>query len=130
MSPDKKLVSSFAIYKRLLGYVRRYWLAFLLGIAGTMLSSGTDASVAWFLKPLLDKGFIAKDKLFISWLPLIVVLAFMLRGVAGFMSAYFMAWVGRNVVLQFRQQIFTHLLKLPATFYDNSTSGQLLSIII
>ena len=127
---DKKLESGFQVYKRLLSYVKKYWVAFMLGIIGTILTSGTDASIAWFLKPLLDKGFDERDPVFISWLPLIVIAAFFIRGVAGFVSNYFMARVGRNVVMQFRQEIFQHLLKLPANFYDASTSGQLLSVIV
>jgi subfamily B ATP-binding cassette protein MsbA len=122
--------SGLAIYKRLLGYVRRYWLAFLLGVTGTVLSSGTDAAATGFLKPLLDKGFISRDQHFIHWLPLIILGAFLVRGAASFMSNYYMTRAGRNLVMRFRQEMFQHLLRVPAAFYDHVTSGQLLSAII
>lgn len=123
-------VNGFQTYQRLLQYAKRYWVAFLIGIIGTILLSAADAGFAWVLKPILDKGFIAKDTLFIKWLPLGIVIAFILRGVAGFMSNYFMTSAGRNVVMRFRQDIFAHLLKLPAPFYDNTSSGQLLSTLL
>jgi ATP-binding cassette, subfamily B, bacterial MsbA len=123
-------MTSFQIYKRLLGYIKKSWWAFLLGIFGTILSSGTDASITWSLKPLLDKGFIAKDQSFIHWLPILVIGAFLMRGIASFLSSFFMARVGRNVVFSLRKQVFNHLLQLPADFYDGATSGQLLSLII
>lgn len=130
MNTSTQSRNSFYIYKRLLTYSRRYWLAFLLGILGTMLLSGVDAGFAWGIKPILDKGLIARQPSFMHWLPIIIIGAFLMRGVASFMSNYFMALVGRNVVMQFRQDIFSHLLKLPARFYDRSSSGQLLSAII
>ena len=122
--------NGFQTYRRLLQYAKHYWVAFLIGIIGTILLSAADAGFAWVLKPILDKGFIAKDTLFIKWLPLGIVIAFILRGVAGFMSNYFMTSAGRNVVMRFRQEIFAHLLKLPARFYDNTSSGQLLSTLL
>lgn len=123
-------VTGFQIYRRLITYAKPYWLAFIIGITGTIIMSGADATFAWVLKPLLDKGFIDKDIKFIRWLPLGIVAAFLIRGGAGFLSNYYMTWAGRNVVMQFRREIFAHLLKLPARFYDNTSSGQLLSVII
>lgn len=122
--------SGMQVYKRLLRYAWRFWPAIALGILGTILLSGADAGFTWVIKPILDKGFIARDKAFIRWLPLGIMLAFIVRGAAGFMSNYYMGSAARNVVMRFRQDIFNHLLKMPATYYDNNSSGQLLSALI
>ncbi len=123
-------MQSHVIYKRLLGYSKVYWPAFVLGIIGTMVSSGTDASFAYLIKPLLDKGFIDKDMAFIHWLPFILIFAFLVRNAANFMSNYYMAWAGRSVVTQFRKDLFAHFMRLPASYIDNTSSGQLLSKLI
>jgi len=131
MSKKKsKLNNGVYVYKRLLSYVKPYWFAFGLAIIGNILYSLVDAGFTYMLKPLLNKGFIDKDPAFIHWLPMLVVVAFIVRGGANFLSSYFMAYVGRNVVIDFRKDIFEHLLKLPSSFYDNNSSGQLLSKII
>jgi subfamily B ATP-binding cassette protein MsbA len=124
------MIPGHKIYKRLLTYSKVYWPAFLLGVIGTIISSGTDASFAWLIKPLLDKGFINKDINFIRWLPFILIFAFLIRNAANFMSNYYMAWAGRNVVTQFRKDLFKHYMRLPASYLDNTTSGQLLSKLI
>ena len=67
---------------------------------------------------------------FIHWLPILIFGAFLLRGVASFMADYYMASAGRMIVMRFRQEIFRHLLKIPASFYDHTSSGQILSTII
>jgi len=118
------------IYKRLLTYSKVYWWAFVLGLVGTIISSGTDASFTYLIKPLLDKGFIDKDIEFIRWLPFILIFAFILRNAANFLSNYYMAYAGRSIVTQFRKDLFAHYMKLPASYLDNAASGELLSKLI
>ncbi len=117
-------------YRRLLKATQHYWAAFLIGVLGTVLLSLIDAGFAWLIKPIINKGFIARDAIFIRWLPLIIILIFIIRGLAGFSSTYFINRVARNVVRDFRRAIFNHLLRLPASFYDRNNSGHLLSTII
>ncbi|MEM1244020.1 MAG: lipid A export permease/ATP-binding protein MsbA [Pseudomonadota bacterium] len=117
-------------YKRILGYVKRHWVFFIIGIIGTILSAGIDAGLTWSLKPLLDKGFIDHNQQFISLLPFMVLAAFFLRGFASFLSGFFIQSVGRNVVMQLRKEIFDKLLLLPSRYYDKSTTGEILSKLI
>ena len=55
---------------------------------------------------------------------------FMLRGVASFLSDYYIASASRSVIMNLRQDLFAHLQKLPSRFYDHTTTGQLLSVIL
>lgn len=118
------------VYLRLLLFAKQYWLTFALGIIGTVLSALSNAFFTWLLKPILDKGFIERDLHFIRWLPILLFAAFLLRGIAGFIGDYYMARTGRQVVMRFRQEMFQHLLRMPAEFYDRASSGQLLSTLI
>ncbi|MES2998372.1 MAG: lipid A export permease/ATP-binding protein MsbA [Pseudomonadota bacterium] len=122
--------SHFYTYRRLLAYIKLHWGWFVLGIIGTVFLAATDAGLIWFLKPLLNKGFVDKDIHFIHYLPFILIVAFVVRGLANFASGYCLARVARSNVLHIRQDVLAKLLRLPSTFYDNITSGQLLSTII
>lgn len=125
-----KLIDGIQTYKRLLTFVRKYWAIFVLGIIGTTMLSLIDAGFTWMVKPIINQGFIHRDVYFIKWLPLVIIFIFLLRGVAGFISNYFINRVARNVVMDFRRLIFEKLLRLPAKFYDHNSSGHLLSTII
>ena len=120
----------FYSYRRLLHYLQHYWGWFLLGVIGTILLANTDAGLIWFLKPLLNKAFVNKDEHFIHLLPFILIGAFLIRSSANFSSSYCLARVARSIVMNIRQDILVKLLRLPATLYDKTTSGQLLSTII
>ena len=120
---------SWRLYGRLLTYVLPFWPAFLVGILGSIVYSGVDAWLVHFLTPLLNKGFIQHDASFIRWLPVMVISIFVVRGGANIASDYFMTSVARSVVKVFRQKIFQHYQHMPASEYDTSSAGNLLSAI-
>ena len=123
-------LNGLKVYRRLLTYVSRYWIALLLGVLGTIGVSAVEAGVTWLIKPIMDEGFADKNKIFVEWLPLILVLVFLMRSVANFASNYCMNRVSRTVVMDLRQDLFKHLIRLPASFYDQHSSGYLLATII
>ena len=50
-----------------------------------------------------------------------------MRSIAGFVSTYGIAWVGRNVIKQIRKEMFEKLVHTPSKIYDFSSSGELIS---
>lgn len=125
-----QVANAFTIYSRLLTYVRRYWIALVIAAFASMLYSGVDAWFIYFLKPLLNEGLVSKDKHFLRFAPLLVMGVFIIRGIASFFSNYYIASASRNVIMNLRQDVFAHLQKLPARYYDHNTSGQVLSVLL
>ncbi len=123
-SPNEK-ESSIRVYRRLLGYVRPYWKGFLLAILTMMVIAATEVGFVALMKPLLDGSFVEKDPDVIKWMPFLLVGIFLLRGVAGFISGYCMTWVGRNVIRDLRMLLFSHILRLPVSYFDTQTSSHL-----
>lgn len=130
MSKPKQLTNALIIYSRLFRYVRCYWPSLVIALCASLVYSGIDSWFVYFLEPLLNKGLVQKDKSFLQWAPFVVLGVFMLRGVVSFLSNYHIASVSRNVIMRLRQDMFAHLQKLPARFYDHSTSGQIISRIL
>ncbi len=130
MTTPIKTANAWVTYKRLFTYVRQYWFFLAIAIVASMIYSGIDAWMIYFLKPLLNKGLVAKDHSFLRMAPLIVLGIFMARGTASFFSNYNIASVSRNVIMRLRQDLFLQLQKLPADYFDHSTSGQILSVIL
>ena len=118
------------IYKRLLGYAWRYWPVFMLAVLAMAIVASTEAGIAWIMKPMLDGTFVEKDPVIIKWLPFGLLLIVIIRGLAGFISSYGMAHVGRNIIRDMRRQMFSQLMNLPTDYYDRNSSGQLTSKLI
>lgn len=125
-----KLKNSIKTYRRLLKSTQKYWVSFLMGMVGTILLSLSDATLTWSVKPLLNEGLVHRNQVFIHALPILLLMIFGFRGVAGFMSNYFISRVARNVVMDFRRQVFNKLLHLPSTYFDHHSSGRIISTII
>lgn len=132
MSKEKPrhVANAFQIYARLFTYVRRYWAALVIACLASMVYSGVDSWFIYFLKPLLNKGLVEKNQDFLANAPWLVLCVFLLRGVASFLSNYFIASASRGVIMNLRQDLFAHMQRLPASYYDHTTSGQLLSILL
>ncbi len=127
---NKVKSKSLDTYRRLLQATKKYWLCFLLGVVATAAMSLVDAGFAWLIKPIIDKGFINRDPTFIRWLPVFVITIFIFRGFFVFLSNYCVTRVSRQVVRDFRRRLFDHFLKLPTSFYDKNSSGQLISTLV
>lgn len=115
------------LYLRLLSYVKPYWRVFAASIVGTAIAAATEPLLPALLKPMLDGTFVQKDDFVIRWAPLIIVLIFLVRGIAGFVASYAISWVGNKVVMDLRGEMFRKLLTLPTHYYDNHATGNLIS---
>jgi len=116
--------------KPLVNFIKPYWVWLAAGLGASMVFAGIDAYFTYLLKPLMDQGFIEHNRAWLTQIPLLVLFAFSLRGVVSFISSYCMTYVARSVVMNVRQTMFNHMLRLPANFYDHHSSGQLLSKLI
>ncbi len=129
MSQPDGVVSGSArhIYGRLLGYAKPYWRAFSVAIVGMLIYAATEPLFAAMMQPLLDGSFVDRDINVVRAMPVFLVALFIVRGLAGFVNTYFLKWVGRRVVADLRQEMFDHLMRAPTVYYDNHSSGQILS---
>ncbi|MCL7928856.1 lipid A export permease/ATP-binding protein MsbA [Halomonas llamarensis] len=118
--------SGWAIYKRLLSYVKPHWRAFSLAVVGFTIYAASSTALAELMKRLID-GIQNPDAAFRIFLPLFVVIMFSARGLGTFLSTYFMAYVGRYVIHTLRCDVFAHMMHLPGVFFDHHSSGHLVS---
>lgn len=118
---------SLKLYHRLLKYVWPFWPAIIIAALGNIICASVDSYSTYLFKPLLDKGFIGKDLHFLTTLPLIIIGLFLARGIGNILSTYFMGYVSKKIVMTFREQMFAHIMRLPAKFFDHAASARLLS---
>jgi len=125
--PNQAAYSPGVVYKRLWGYTRKYWWMFAIGILGVSLDAAMQAVFIRFVEPLIDRVFVAKDAEYGMLLAVGILGVVLLRILGHFSGAYGMEWTGRRVVADLRRELFASYLHLPATFYDQTSPGQLIS---
>lgn len=120
-------MSGTALYLRLVRHVRPYWRVFALGVLGIVIVAATEPALPALLKPLLDGVFVHKDEAVIRWTPVFIVGLFVIRGFAEYLAQFALNWVGNRLVMDLRGIMFRKLLTLPARYYDDQASGNLIS---
>ncbi|MDH5436694.1 MAG: ABC transporter transmembrane domain-containing protein, partial [Gammaproteobacteria bacterium] len=121
--------SGIKVYRRLLSYSTAYWHLFVIAVIGMVITASTEPAFAALFKPLIDGSFIHKDPEVIKTMPFLILGLFILRGVSGFVATYYMHWIGRQIIKKLREEMFTHIVSLPSSYYDKATTGRTLSRI-
>lgn len=124
--------NSRELYLRLLSYVRPHARVFALAVLGMVATAATEPLFPALMKPLLDGGFAGGSAAsgFAPWMFAVSLVGiFLLRGIFFFTASYFSAWVSNRVVLDLRAAMFNRMIRLPAAFFDERSSGALLSKI-
>ncbi|MCP8686252.1 lipid A export permease/ATP-binding protein MsbA [Marinobacterium sedimentorum] len=119
-------LSSWMIYQRLLVYVKPYWFAFVVSFIAFGLYGASQALSAKWLEHVVDaveKGALDQRGV----LALAVLGIFALRGIGTFVGTYSISHVARQVVHGLRTDLFDCMLALPSSYYQHSTSGELLA---
>jgi len=116
------------LYFRLLSYVRPHARVFAIAVLGMVGAAAMEPLLPALIRPLLDSGFSPAKA---AWPPIAyagaIVVLFIVRGVLNFVSDYCMSWVSNRVVLDLRSAMFSRLVRLPTRYFDDASSGVLLS---
>ncbi len=120
-------LSSKELYFRLLGYVLPYWKVFAVSLLSLVVTAATEPAFPALFKPMLDGSFVNKDRTWITLAPLLLILLFLVRGIASFVGSYTSNWISTRLVLDLRDRMFRKLVSLPTRYYDDNSSGNLIS---
>jgi subfamily B ATP-binding cassette protein MsbA len=115
------------VYKRLWSYTRRYLWMFLLGIVGVSIDASMQAVFIKGMAPFIDRVFVGKDSAYGVWVAGAVFVITLVRMAGNYAGVYSMEWVGRRIIADLRQELFARYVSLSATFYDRTSSGELIS---
>jgi len=118
------------LYRRMLEYVRPYVPRLLLAMAVMIGVSALSGSTAFLVKPILDDIFIKRDTGRLSYIPLLVLAIYVVRGGLEFAQAYLMSGTGQRVVRDIREHLYRHLQSLSLSFYLRHPTGVLMSRVL
>ncbi|MDP2166704.1 MAG: ABC transporter ATP-binding protein [Thermodesulfovibrionales bacterium] len=113
--------------KRLFELVAPHWRRIALAGACSLIVSGANGSIAWLVKPAVDKIFIAGDRGFLAMLSVAVFVIFILRGGFTYLQNYLMRSSGVKIARDIRNNLYRHFLYLPMSHYSKSSTGAMMS---
>jgi len=116
-------LTGFAIYLRLLAYLKPYWWAGLLVLAGNLLNAAAEVGGAHLVKYIID-AITQQDQSAKNLFPILIVMLFFFRGVGTFLGNYYISVIARHVVYNLRLEVFNRLLTLSPAYFLSHSSRQ------
>ncbi len=109
--------------------VKENWVKLLIAMICMLLQAGATSSIPFLIKPVVDDIFINKDAAMLKLIPLAVILLYFILGAAMYGQAYFMNYVGQDIIRRLRNSIYSKISELPVSFFYKATTGALMSRI-
>ena len=93
------------LYKRLLKYVKPYWVRILTAFLCALGVSGMTGAAAWLVQPALDSIFIKKDMQMLVLIPIAILIIYLLKGVCNYYQSYMVHYIGNKVIMDVRNDL-------------------------
>jgi len=115
------------LLKRLLIYLRPYWIQVVLGVIILFIVTGLDLAGPFLVKVAIDKHIVPKVKEGLIAIVLIYLAILILQFFVKYARTYLMQWIGQHIVFDIRMEIFRHLQRLSLAFFDKNPVGRLVT---
>lgn len=127
-SVKQKLLNSqmIANYRKMVPYVRPYWIRAVMAVLITLPIGSFDALTAWILKPYMDVVLVEKQVHAVSLMPLVIVLGSLLQSLCNYGATYLNTWVGQKITMGMKRDLYKKLLSCDAAFFDHTSSGDVI----
>ena len=116
------------IYKRLYkDYSKNYLNKIFLSAFLSILVAGSTSSIAWLLDPAIKKLFIDKDQSLLVLIPLMIILAFTVKGFSLYYAKATMIGVGESIKKKLQYDMVNNLVQTDTQIIEKKHSGKFIS---
>ena len=105
-------------------YTKKYLKKILLSVFFSLILAASTSSVAYLLDPAINELFINKSSTLIVIIPLLIVLAFSIKGASLYIAKVIMINVSEEVRKDLQNDMFASLIKADTQLVDNKHSGK------
>ena len=113
-------------YRKILPYVKPYWIRALISVLITIPIGSMDAVIAWSLKPYMDVVMVEKSTNVANYIPLLIIVFSCLQSSLNYAATYLNTWVGRKIANDVKMDLFDKLMLNDAHYFDTTTSGNVM----
>lgn len=128
--------NDMSLYGRLLSYAKPKIWAFAIAFFGFLLYGSTSALQAELVRQIIialeemgDNPPVIEWTHPIVWIPLSIVILFVIRGVGTFLSTYYLDLVSRYVIHKLRVDLFRSIQRLPLGYFSSNNAGNMVNRI-
>ena len=122
------MMTKTKIFKRLYkDYSKKYLNKILLSGVFSILVAASTSSIAWLLDPAIKKIFIEKDQSLLILIPVMIIVAFCVKGISLYFAKATMIGVGESVKKELQNDMVNNLIVTDTQIIDKKHSGKFIS---
>lgn len=120
---------SSQIYKRLFDNLKPYLGRLYLAIFFSVIVGIIATSPVPIIQKTFDQIFVEKDYFMLKVIPLALIILYLIKAILTYAQNLIIFGISWELVVIFREKLFTHIHRLPFVFFENHETGELMSRI-
>ena len=108
-------------------YTSKFLNLILLACFFSVLVAGSTSAIAWLLDPAIEKIFIQKDQKLILVIPILIIIAFFIKGISLYIAKSTMVRVGEEVKKKLQIDMLHSFIKADTETIENRHTGNYIS---
>lgn len=116
--------------KKFINYYKPYKKLFFLDIFVALIAAVCDLVYPYMTKELINITIPNKNVRMIVIFGIVLIGIFIVKAICGYFMQYWGHVVGVRMQGDMRRDLFTHLQKLPNSYFDNNKTGDIMSRIV
>ena len=118
---------SGALIRRILGYLKPYWLQFLLVFVTILLSAVVGLLPSIITGRIVDEALVGKDLRLLVQLLVMAFVTLTASQVISVLESYINAWISQRIIFDMKNQMYDHLQHMPHAFFTSEKQGDIIT---
>ena len=118
------------LMRRLVTYLRPYKPAVALAFVLILLESVLEIAFPWLIKIAIDSYIAVNDMVGLAYISVVFIALLIVKFFTSSGQTYILQNTGQKIMYDMRMEVFGHLQKLSASFYDKNPVGRLITRVI
>ena len=108
-------------------FVRPYRMRLIVAIVALIATATLTLSLGQGVKLMIDEGFSTQSTLGLANALSVVGFIIFAMSIGAYFRFYMVSWLGERVVADIRKKLYSHLISLPPSFFEDNLAGEIQS---
>ena len=115
------------LLRRILSYLRPYWLQLLLVLLAIILSATVGLLPSIITGRVVDEALVGKNMKLLVQLLLTAFFTLALSQVISVLESYINAWISQRIIFDMKNEMYDHLQHMPHSFFSTEKQGDIIT---
>ena len=112
---------------RILGYLKPYWVQFILVFVTILLSAVVGLLPSIITGRIVDEALVGRNMKLLIQLLILAFVTLTASQVISVLESYINAWISQRIIFDMKNQMYDHLQHMPHAFFTSERQGDIIT---